>query len=370
MKRVEGAWSSARTVAITAMLAVFIAVVIAVFCTAMGFVGALLVETGHMSLERLTSPDAVIGFIVFGSAVLAVILAACLYRTLGEPLRQMTAAVQQLAHGNFDVRMPERGVWHLREVDEFARAFNTAAEELAGTEMMRAGFIGDFSHEFCTPINSLSGFAQLLQEDDLPPEERSEYLQIIVDESQRLAGLSERILLLSKMEAAAILPDAELVDVAETVRRAAAIVEPKASAKGVSLALALDEGAVRGNDDYLVQLWTNLLDNAVKFSPEGARVDVALYGGRIGEEGRAPTPDDCVTCWVSDEGPGMDERTREHVFDRFFQGDTSHAGEGSGLGLALCRRIVELHGGTIEVASIPGKGSSFEVRLPAFPQVP
>lgn len=363
MNREEGfgPWSGARTAAVTAMLAALIAVIIAGFCIAMGYAGTFLVESGIVSLERLTSLDVVVGFIAFGSTALAVILAVCLYRTLGMPLRQMTAAMQRLARGDFSVRMAERGAWHLREVDEFARAFNTAAAELAGTETMRAGFISDFSHEFRTPINSLSGFAQLLQADDLSPEERAEYLQIVVDESQRLAGLSERILLLSKMEAATILPDVEDVAIAETIRRAAAIVEPKAAAKRVKLGLSLDECSVRGNGDYLVQLWTNLLDNAVKFSPPGAPVSVALYGGRADEEGWVS---DCVTCWVSDEGPGMDERTRAHLFDRFYQGDTSHAAEGSGLGLALCRRIAELHGGSIEVASIPGKGSTFEVRLP------
>ena len=212
-------WSKGRTVAITATLAAFIAAVIVAFCTVMGVAGSLLVQGSVTSLDRLTSPQTVVAFILFGSAALAIILATCLYRTLGEPLRQMTAAMEQLACGDFDVRMPERGAWHLREVDEFARAFNTAAEELGGTEMMRAGFISDFSHEFRTPASSLSGFAQLLQEDDLSPEERAEYLRIIVDEANRLSGLSERILLLSKMEAAAILPDVEDVDVAETVRR-------------------------------------------------------------------------------------------------------------------------------------------------------
>lgn len=357
-REMQEAWG--RTVAITAMLAAFIAAVIVAFCTIMGFAGYFLTELGVVSLERLTSPDVVVGFILFGSAALAAILAACLYRTLGAPLHQMTAAMGELARGNFEVRMPERGAWHLREVDEFARSFNTAAEELAGTEMMRAGFIGDFSHEFRTPINSLSGFAQLLQEDDLTPEERSEYLQIIVDEAKRLAGLSEQILLLSKMEAAAILPDVEEVDVAETARRAAAIVEPKARAKNVELSLSLDGCRIQGNGGYLVQLWTNLLDNAVKFSPEGAQVSVALYGGSyVAGEGGS------VVCWVSDEGPGMNEPTHKHLFDRFYQGDTSHASEGSGLGLSLCKRIVELHGGTIEAASIPGKGTSFEVRLPS-----
>ncbi|WP_304426210.1 HAMP domain-containing sensor histidine kinase [uncultured Adlercreutzia sp.] len=363
--RAGGARSRGRAAAVTAMLAAFIAAIIIVFCTMVGFIGYWLVEAGAVRLDDLTSTGTVLSFILIGSAALAVVLAVCLYRTMGEPLRQMAEAVGQLARGNFDVRMRERGAWHLREVDEFARSFNRAAEELSGTEMMRAGFISDFSHEFRTPINTLSGFAQLLREGDLSPEERDEYLQIIADESVRLSGLSERILLLSKMEAATILPDAREIEVAESVRRAAAIVEPKAREKGVELALSLDERRIVGNGDYLVQLWMNLLDNAVKFSPAGTCVSVALYGGRACSEGGASAGEEGVTCWVSDEGPGMDERTRAHLFDRFYQGDTSHSREGNGLGLSVARRIVELHGGTIEVASIPNKGTSFEVRLPA-----
>lgn len=118
---------------------------------------------------------------------------------------------------------------------------------------------------------------------------------------------------------------------------------------------------VHGNTDYLAQLWTNLLDNAIKFSPAGGHVSIALYGGRQ-DEGHIGSGEAVV--WISDEGCGMDSETKAHIFERFYQGDTSHASAGSGLGLTLCRRIVELHGGSIDVQSAPGKGSVFEVRLP------
>ncbi|WP_270298655.1 sensor histidine kinase [Eggerthella sinensis] len=185
-----------------------------------------------------------------------------------------------------------------------------------------------------------------------------------MEESQRLARLSERILALSKMEATAIVPHVERVDVAEQIRRAVLLLEPAWAKKDVRIELSLDECSVPGNADYLVQLWTNLVDNAVKFSPEGGSVNVALYGGRAGEEGREGARDE-VVCWVSDEGCGMDAETRRRLFEKFFQGDTSHASEGSGLGLALCKRIVDLHQGTIDVQSSPGRGTVFEVRLPA-----
>ncbi len=357
------ALSPIRTVTLTLALTLAIAAIILAVITATGFIGSALVDHGLITLDELTQVPSVIALVFIGSVLIAILVCFFVDYTFVSPLRRMTAAVNELARGNFGFRIRNTARLSVREVDEFAASFNKAAEELGGTEMMRAGFISDFSHEFRTPINALCGFAQLLRDGGLLPEEQNEYLGIIVEESQRLAGLSERILALSKMEAVAILPDVGEVDVAETVRRAAALEEGRAEAKGVRINLSLDPCTCRGNADYLVQLWTNLLNNAVKFSPDGGRVDVALYGGRAGEEGRTGTADQLV-CWISDEGCGMDAETREHLFDRFYQGDTSHASEGSGLGLALCHRIVELHSGTIEVESTPGKGSVFEVRLP------
>lgn len=346
-----------------ALILIVMAIVIAVI-TMTRFIGAAAVDRGIIPLEKLTAPSSVMAVIVFGSVVISVLICLFIDSTLIRPLRSMTAAMGELARGNFDLRVSEHSAFSIEEVDEFARSFNKAAEELGGTEMMRAGFISDFSHEFRTPIGALSGFAQLLREDDsLTEDERHEYLDIIIEESQRLAGLSERILLLSKMEATRILPEVSKVDVPETIRRAVAIEEARAEGRGISFKLALDPCTCCGNADYLVQLWTNLLNNAVKFSPDGSTVSIALYGGRVGEEDRKAGQDELV-CWVSDEGCGMDAKTRKHLFDRFYQGDTSHASEGNGLGLALCKRIVELHGGTISVDSTPGKGSVFEVRLP------
>lgn len=358
-----GTLSRARTAGLVGLLVLAVMAVIAIVCAVAGIVGSYAVDAGAITFDELVSAQSILTVMVVGSAAIAVIVAVGVNRTLVTPLRVFTAALGELARGNFDFRLERpRGAVRLREADEFVESFNTAAAELASTEMMRESFIGDFSHEFRTPINSLCGFAQLLREDDLTPEERAEYLDVIIEESQRLAGLSERILALSKIEHVEILPEVERVDVAEQLRRAVVMLEPKWSRRDVRVSVSVDPCEIDGNADYLMQLWTNLIDNAVKFSPEGGTVSVALYGGRQGEEGREAGE---VTCWVSDEGCGMDEETREHLFDRFYQGDTSHAGEGSGLGLALAARIVELHRGSIDVQSTPGRGSVFEVRLPA-----
>lgn len=403
-----GAWSS---FAYGAALAATFMVAILAMCALAALVGLLLTSLGIVSLEQLTSPAMVITAVLAMSVVLSVFMCVAINCTLVRPIRRMTEAMGHLARGDFGFRMERSKRFNLREVNDFVGSFNTAAGELASTEMMRSSFISDFSHEFRTPISSLSGFAQLLMDDGLSPEERREYAGIIVDESSRLAGLSERILLLSKVEAATILPNAETVNVAEQIRRTVALLEPRLSEGGVSVSLSLDEAEVRGNADYLAQLWLNLLDNAVKFSPQGGRVSVALYGGLMDEgdahasgagaafgaglsgdavegdavdgvvagvAGAASSAGSAgagsfivasraareVVVWVSDEGCGMDSETQAHIFNRFYQGDSSHAVKGSGLGLALCKRIAELHGGTIDVQSAPGKGSVFEVGLP------
>ena len=351
-----------RTAGLMGILVAVIASVIAAVCTIFGFIGAALRSSGVLTLEEMTGLEEVAAVILLGSLAIAAILGAGVNATLVKPLRRMTFAVERLAAGDFGYRLEEDGCFRLREVGEFAKGYNLAAAELASTEMMRAGFVSDFSHEFRTPINSLSGFAQLLMDDDLSAEERREYASIIVEESERLAGLSERILLLSKMEATSILPDKEEVDVTEQLRRAVIMLEPRLKEKGVAVDLSLDFAKVPGNKAYLAQLWTNLLDNAVKFSPEGGRVCVALYGGRADKGPKAADGEAVV--WVSDEGCGMDGATASHIFERFYQGDSSRSSAGAGLGLALCKRIVELHGGSVSVQSAPGRGSVFEVRLP------
>ena len=352
-----------RTITLGAILVAVFAGAIMGVCIVLAAIGAALTFSGAVSYEQLTAPSTIAPVVFIVCILLAVIVCVATNYSLVRPMRRMTLAMDHLAKGDFFYRMEKKDRINLREVGEFAHSFHVAAEELASTEMMRAGFISDFSHEFRTPINSLSGFAQLLMEDDLTDEERREYAGIIVEESKRLSGLSERILLLSKMEAAAMLPSIEEVDVAEQLKRTVMLLEPKLEEKDIRIDLNLDACTVSGNADYLAQLWLNLLDNAVKFSPHGGRVSLALYGGRTGEEGRTASADEAVI-WISDEGCGMDSATMAHIFDRFYQGDSSHASKGSGLGLALCKRIAELHGGTVDVQSAPGKGAVFEVRLP------
>lgn len=305
----------------------------------------------------LALPRSSMSMIALLSLLLAVMISVAIERTIVKPMRSMTWHMGELAKGDFSIRMPPNERIEINEAKQFTKSFNKAAEELSGIEIMRANFISDFSHEFRTPIASISGFAQLLRDQNLSEEEREEYLDIIIDESKRLSNLSEDILNLSRMESSSILTNVGTVDVAEGLRRSIAIVEPNADEKNITIDVDIDEAELIGNADYLSQLWTNILQNAVKFTPENGRIDVSLKSAQ-------DTKNRTVTCTISDNGCGMDETTRAHLFERFYQGDTSHAQEGNGLGLALCKRIVDLHGGTIRVKSALDKGSTFIVTLP------
>lgn len=192
----------------------------------------------------------------------------------------------------------------------------------------------------------------------MPAEERREYLTIISSESKRLAALANSVLALSRVEAQTILTDAAPYPLAEQLRQTALMTEQRWSRrKKIDLAVEIPEEGeclYTGSEALLKEVWMNLLDNAVKFSPEGGTVTLTLQ--------QHP---DTVTVTVTDQGPGMDEATQARIFDQFYQGDTSHKTEGNGLGLAMVKKIVALHGGRVTVDSRPGQGSAFTVWLPA-----
>lgn len=308
---------------------------------------------GWLDWTALLRPAAVMVVMYIVCILVGVSMVVMIQKVILNPVQGMVAAMQRLAAGDFAVRMTCRGWMRPLELREFTQAFNTAAAELGGTELLRKDFINNFSHEFKTPITSLGGFADLLLEDEeMPPEERREYLQIISSESHRLAELSNRVLALSRVEAQTILTDAAPFDLAEQLRRTVLMMEQKWAAKSLDIRLDAEACLYTGSEALLKEVWMNLLDNAIKFSTPGGRVEVQLH----------QTPQGAAVV-VRDEGPGMDEATRAHIFDRFFQGDTSHKAEGNGLGLAMAQKIVTLHNGRVTVESAPGQGSTFRVEL-------
>ena len=239
------------------------------------------------------------------------------------------------------------------EVADLLRNFNLMVEELGSIEMLRNDFINDFSHEFRTPIVSIRGFARQLQDEDLPAEKRREYAGIIVRESERLSRMAANILLLARFESQQIVTGSEDYELDEQLRNCVILLEKDWSGRGIDMELDLEPLRIGGNEEMLSHVWINLLDNAIKYSKDGGTVTLAC--GMVGGEARVS---------IRDEGPGMDEATARHIFEKFYQGDRSHSGKGNGLGLPIARRIVELCGGRIDVESAEGQGSMFTVSLP------
>ena len=295
---------------------------------------------------------------VFRVVAMPMVLALCivmLYAGMSwgklKPMNDLVQAMRAVSKGDFNVRVDAKDV--PGDMGELVNSFNDMAQELGGLELFRKDFINNFSHEFKTPIVSIRGFAKQLERDDLTDEQRREYLDIIVSESDRLANMASNVLLLSKLENQTIVTDKATFALDEQLRRAILLLEKQWSEKEIDLDVDLEELEFFGNEEMLNHVWVNLLGNAVKFSPRGGTLAV-----RLRREG------DVAVASVRDEGPGMDGDTRRRVFEKFFQGDTAHAAEGNGLGLSLVKRIVDLCGGTLEVESEPGKGSTFTVRLP------
>jgi signal transduction histidine kinase len=276
------------------------------------------------------------------------------------PLNRLIAATKEVTRGNFKVQVKKekwkKGKIYVKPPSEMGAledSFNEMVRELDGIEMFRNDFINNFSHEFKTPIVSIRGFARELQQEDLSEEQRREYAAIITEESDRLARLSTSILELSKLENQQILTDKSEFDLAEQLRRSILLFESEWTKKNIEILPELNEVTLYSSAALTERIWTNLLSNAIKFTPEGGTVSVGLCA----DEER-------VTVTVTDNGIGMTEEVREHIFEKFYQGDASHHRTGYGIGLPMVKRAVTLCGGEIDVQSEVGKGSTFTVRLP------
>ncbi|MBR5753053.1 MAG: HAMP domain-containing histidine kinase [Clostridia bacterium] len=272
------------------------------------------------------------------------------------PLRLLEAYIDQvkeLTAGNFEARIRIPAVLRpLRPFAELEDSFNALARELGRNEVLRSDFIRDFSHEFKTPIVSISGFAKLLKKENLTDDQRREYLDIIETESDRLSTMAMNVMDMSKLDNLDVLSDVATFNVSEQIRHCVLLLEKKWSEKNQDISVALKEYNVSGNADMLAEVWTNLLDNAVKFTPEGGKITVSAY-----------EKEEMVCVEVRNIGTEIPEKDLPRIFDKFYQVDPSHAAEGNGLGLAICKRIVELHEGTISVTSTFGL-TVFTVSLP------
>ncbi len=268
------------------------------------------------------------------------------------PINLLIAQMNRLAAGDFQARVHFHSwadqIPALLEVEE---SFNKMAEELGDTEMLRQDFINNFSHEFKTPIVSIAGFAKLLQRAELEPEQRREYIDAIVEESRRLSDMATNVLKLTKVENQAILTGVGRYNLSEQLRSAALLLEDQWSAKNLELDMDFPEVEIAANEDLMQEVWINLLHNAVKYSPDYGLLQV-----------RIDCPEGAVRIRITNSG----EIPREHlerIFQKFYQVDSSHFSAGNGVGLAIVKRIVELHNGTVQATS-QGGAVEFCVTLP------
>ena len=270
------------------------------------------------------------------------------------PVGQIIKAAEQMMTGDFSVRIPPlHGIANADGFGVIADYFNQMAQELSGTETLRTDFIANVSHELKTPLAVIQNYGTMLQQQDLPENKRLEYAKAITDASRRLANLITNILKLNKLENQQIFPKAETYDLGEQLCECLLTFERAWEDKALDIETDVEAEVMINSDGELLSLvWNNLFSNAIKFTPPHGKISLTLKA-----EG------EFAVVQVSDTGCGISPEVGKHMFEKFYQGDTSHATQGNGLGLALVKRVIDIVGGDISVSSEVGKGSIFTVKL-------
>ena len=329
------------------------------------YLGVLLLMSGiHQGLVVLMNTLELNGFIqtliptIYWTAVaagLTLFTRKKVKDTYEEPLHRLADATQQVAGGDFSVYVPTiHTADRLDYLDVMILDFNKMVEELGSVETLKTDFVSNVSHEMKTPIAVIKNYAELLQMKNVREEEKEEYARNIEEAAGHLSALISNILKLNKLENQRIDPEIESYDLCGQLEECILQYEELWDEKELELEVDMEEKAVIQADPSLMELvWNNLLSNAIKFTEQGGKVTV-----------RQATEAEYVGVSVSDTGCGMSKESIRHIFDKFYQGDTSHSKEGNGLGLALVKRILVLMNGDIQVVSQEGKGSTFTVKLP------
>ena len=316
----------------------------------------ILMRTGFIQelSEELLSPRNTLFLMSVISLLAGALVAAFSGKYYLRPINRFINQMNRLASGDFKARIQfGKPLGSHPTFQEIETSFNKMAQELESTQMLRSDFVNNFSHEFKTPIVSITGFAKLLKRGNLTLEQQQEYLDIIEMESLRLAAMATNVLDMTKVENQTILTDVTAFNLSEQLRSCILmLLEGKWKTKEIDFSVEFDEHSIMGDQELLQHVWINLLDNAIKFSPDGGTVAV-----RIRER-----PEELEVS-VSNQGPQIPQEKLGKIFNKFYQGDESHSTEGNGIGLALVKQIVQLHEGGVSVVSENGM-TVFTVALP------
>lgn len=292
-------------------------------------------------------------FMVLVSAVVGIVITLLTRRIPLNPFNTLINHMNRLATGDFKVRLTfGKTAQNIPVFTELSDSFNTMAQELENTEMLRSNFINNFSHEFKTPIVSIAGFAKLLRRGNLTEEQKQEYLAIIEEESLRLSSMATNVLDLTKLENQTILTDVSTYNLSEQIRSCVLLLENRWSKKSLALDLEFDEYDISANEEMLKQVWINLLDNAIKFSPPTGEIRIEIFETHSS-----------LRVSVINFGNEIPPDKIDKIWNKFYQADESHASHGNGIGLAVVKYIVNLHNGTISAKSKDGV-TTFTAELP------
>lgn len=271
-------------------------------------------------------------------------------KTISKPIKYISDITKEVSKGDFDIFIDYESE---DEIGVLAKNFNLMIDELKNMEYLRKDFISNVSHEFKTPIASIQGFVEMLRNKDLPIDKRDAYIDIIIEESERLSNLSSNMLRISRLDNQSIPNKITEFSLDEKIRKIILLLEDKWGEKNLELDINLDSAAFKGDEDLIDQIWINLIENAIKFSDDGGKISIELKNLERD-----------VVVKISDTGIGISEESKARVFEKFYQGETAHSKVGNGLGLAIVKRIIEICRGEIEIESCLGKGSTFIIRLP------
>ncbi|MBO5230174.1 MAG: HAMP domain-containing histidine kinase [Clostridia bacterium] len=289
-------------------------------------------------------------WIVFVSIIVGGIVMSFISKRFITPLTNLSSAMNKVAEGDFETQIETES--KLEAIQDIYTNFNLMVKELGATETLQTDFVSNVSHEIKTPITAIDGYATLLQNTENIDEVENEYIEKILFNTKRLSELVSNILLLSKVDNKAIQAKKTTYRLDEQIRQSIVLLEPKWSAKEIDFDVDLDEIEYTGDESLMFHVWNNLLDNAIKFSPENGLIRMKLE--------RA---DNKITFTIEDEGCGISDEEKKHIFNKFYQSDSSHKSEGNGLGLALVKNILTLCGGEISVTDGKNGGAKFTVAL-------